>query len=580
MLAATAILIAFSGLQSPAVRGSIDRRFVEPVLRELGTLRPVRLGVVDADTGFPVPARITITDGTGRPVSIHGVSGASTAVRSGVLYTSDGEVMCELSRGEYFAYATRGIEWSLGRTRLSVGDGVNEALLTIRRELNTTGFIACDTHVHTRTFSGHGDASVAERLITLAGEGVEFAVATDHNHNTDYRPEQTGMGLARHFTAVTGNEVSTAWGHFNAFPLDPSDAVPRTDLGSWVRLVDGMRSKGAKVVVLNHPRWPEVETGPFGVYGLDRYTGRLAGGSQVPFDAMELVNSQHMPEDPQTLLADWFALLNRGESIVAVGASDSHTVAHPVGQGRTFVVSRTDDPADIDVDEICEHLVAGRSSVSLGIFADATIDGRFGMGDLVPARAGRVDLSLRVAAPAWVRPRDAAVYVNGRLVARQPVPVVPDTATDVRMTFTVDAAAPHDAWLVCVVTGDGVDGPWWPTTRAFTLAATNPIRLDVDGDARYSSPRATAVSALQELLRSGRPLSDVSVPASCDDAVAVAFLDLLHDELLSLARAGGAEPSAALREEARSILEQAGRNRAIRSEWVAAYLNTLPAPGG
>ena len=27
-----------------------------------------------------------------------------------------------------------------------------------------------------------------ERIISLVGENVEFAVATDHNHNTDYQP--------------------------------------------------------------------------------------------------------------------------------------------------------------------------------------------------------------------------------------------------------------------------------------------------------------------------------------------------------------------------------------------------------
>ena len=54
--------------------------------------------------------------------------------------------------------------------------------LAIRREVATPGLVACDTHVHTLTNSGHGDATIAERVVTLAGEGIELPIATDHNY--------------------------------------------------------------------------------------------------------------------------------------------------------------------------------------------------------------------------------------------------------------------------------------------------------------------------------------------------------------------------------------------------------------
>ena len=59
-----------------------------------------------------------------------------------------------------------------------------------------------------------------ERVIAIAGEGIEIAVATDHNHHTDYRPTMDKVGVKEDFTAITGNEVTTPIGHFNAFPFD------------------------------------------------------------------------------------------------------------------------------------------------------------------------------------------------------------------------------------------------------------------------------------------------------------------------------------------------------------------------
>ena len=60
-------------------------------------------------------------------------------------------------------------------------------------------------HTCTLQFSGHGDASAMERVVTLAGEEVDLAIATDHNHQTDYSPFQEQAGLTEWFTPVIGN---------------------------------------------------------------------------------------------------------------------------------------------------------------------------------------------------------------------------------------------------------------------------------------------------------------------------------------------------------------------------------------
>jgi hypothetical protein len=531
-------------------------------LTELYDLQPVALAVTDAETGAPLPARVTITTPGGEPAELFGTPTRGTAVRSGTLYVGPEAVSFQLPRGEYVAYATRGSEWSLARTDFTADEatagGPAEVALSLRREVDTTGFIAADTHIHTVTFSGHGDASIEERMVTLAGEGVELAVSTDHNHNTDYRPWQREAGLEAWFTPVTGNEVTTENGHFNAFPLDPEDEVPEWKLSDWVALVDGMRAKGARAVVLNHPRWPSREKGPYGVYGLDTWTGGRAGGGAFTFDAMELVNATDHQVDPLLLFRDWFALLDRGETIVAVGTSDSHTVGDPVGQGRTYVVSSTDDPAAIDIGEVSDSIAAGRSSISLGFFVDIAVDEAFGPADMVPAADGRVTVALRIAAASWIRPAELRVYCNGAPVLERSAPLSEGGPLDTTLVFEV-VTPPNDAWLVCVVTGEDVDGPWWPSLNPYTLAATNPVWLDVDGDGAWASPRATAEARRTTREAGGEPLDDPVVLVGLDDAAALQYLDLLRES-------DGAQ-----------AVRRAAAERAATSTRVAGYLASLPA---
>ncbi len=554
-------------------------RLIEQPLREYLDLQSVEVQVVDADSGKPLPARVTVVDEQGQLATIYEAESERTAVRPGVLYVGEGSGHLELPKGRYQLWATRGTEWGLGSAMLELGDEPEGLTFSIRREVDTSGFVAADTHIHTLTFSGHGDANLEERMVTLAGEGVELAIATDHDHNTDYRPAQWATGTGEWFTPVTGNEVTTSVGHFNAFPLDPTEERPTEKGTDWKQLVAGMRSKGAQVVILNHPRWPSHEKGPFGVLDYVPATGRRAADTPFLFDAMELVNSQTHEPKPLSLFHDWFGLLNRGEPISAVGSSDSHTVAGVVGAGRTYVPSTTDDPAAIDVDAACQAMAAGQTTLGMGFFVDVRMSeagaerpgatpSAGGPGTVVRAAGGTLSVSLRVAAPSWVLPREALVFSNGDLVATRLVPTTPGEPTDVTLDFALQLQAGsadaheafrglgHDAWVVCVVLGDGIDGPWFPLVNDYTLAATNPVYLDVDGDGRYGSPRASAQAMLDLDLAAGR---EIDGPQGCDPGVALQYLDLLEDVLVQ--RLGGA-------------LRRAGRGAAAAHPTVEEYLRS------
>jgi hypothetical protein len=405
--------------------------------------------------------------------------------------------------------------------------------LRLRRQVDTAGFIAADTHIHTLTFSGHGDATIEERMVTLAGEGVELAVATDHNHHTDYEPYQTRLEMNPFFTPVTGNEVTTRNGHFNAFPLPPGGPVPDHRESDWVKLVADIRLKGAKVVIFNHPRYPDPQNNPLAKFRFNRASGDRFNGPAFTFNAMELANSsspstvarEELTEDPARLLIDWFAIQNRGEKILGVGASDSHTVDDPVGQARTYIRSSTDDPARLDVDELCRNFLAGDTTISYGIFAEVRVNGRYHPGEMVRPADGKVQVSLRVAAADWIKPRRALVFLNGVPVAERKLAPKPGEPFEQRLEFSLPVPN-HDAYLVCAVFGDGITEPFWRTLGCFTAAVTNPLYLDGDGDGEYQSARETA----RQLLTA----TDGTLPAvwetveKSDDALAGQMLGLLY----------------------------------------------------
>ncbi len=515
-----------------------DIRYSKKSIREYFDLRQFALHVSRNVAGVQesIPARITIVDSEGELAEMFYASFDHVALRQGILYTGTGHATAELPVGDYVVYASRGMEWSRAKVDLHLaGERPQTSVQTVELELvhevDTPGFVAADTHIHTLTHSGHGDASMEERQITLAGEGVELAIATDHNHNIDYRPTQKRMGLSAYYTPVVGNEVSTPIGHFNAFPLNPKDPVPLHESSDLKALLASMRSKGARTIILNHPRWPEGEKAPFNTIGLDSRTGFWKGPWASGYDAMELVNSDTKEKDPLQLYHDWFSLMNKGDKVVSVGSSDSHGVGVVVGQGRTYVQSKISDVASLDINECSDNIARGHSSVSMGMFADLTHAGKSAMGQLLGVEEGcglPRNLELRFAAPSWVDSERFIVFVNGQQVLstnlKRPAG---ETSMDARIPLDTGLDLPdHDYWLVAVALGAKVTEPFWPLRNDYTLASTNPIFVDVDGDGKFSCAREIAERRLAE---SGTEKESVlRILAEVDGAVAAQIMRIVQ----------------------------------------------------
>lgn len=480
---------------------------VERSLNEAVSEGTLAVTVTNADGGNPLPCRLTVVDARGALAPLLGLTNPPAlpiAVRPGVVYTGDGHARIGLPAGDYTVYASRGFEWSVATQQVSVASGrLARLAFSLRREVATPGLVSCDTHVHTFTHSRHGDATLEERMLTLAGEGIELPISTDHNLHIDYAEASRRMRVSNFFTPVTGNEVTTAAGHFNIFPVQPDARVPDFKITDWPRLMTAMRATpDVCVVVLNHPRNVHNNFQPFAATNFNSVTGENKRGPEFTFDAMELMNSSAQQSDYMLVYRDWFALLNRGYRISAVGSSDGHDVSrYIVGQGRTYIACPDANPAQLDVADACSNLLAGRALVSMGLLADMMVDERFGVGDLATNLGEQVRVTVRVLGPSWVSATNVSVFANGVKVRERELASAQSVGTKAAVTWSLPRPA-HDVCLVAIATGPAVTAPYWaiprpyqPTSRQWTgrvIGSTNPIWLDADGDGRFTAARAYA----------------------------------------------------------------------------------------
>ncbi len=445
-----------------------------PLVRLADGEHPGELDFVVRERGAgPIPARLTFVPvagaagdpgGRARLFPCTDAAPLEFAARDDVLYSKNGAGRISVPPGRYTVFASRGLEWSLAARELELAPGqVRQLEFELVHELDTRGWLGGDFRLHTRTFSGHGDANLEERLLACLGEGLEFAVASDHDHHTDYAPTLRALGLEGRLACFTGNEV---------------------------------------------------RIGAFAQLGLDPLTGTSSDPAYArDFDALEILNGNQALgyDDPRAdacaasgpahaALWDWFHLLDLGERYAALGNSASHDLRAVVaGYPRNFVRVESDDPAALGAAALVEAVRAKRVFTTTGPFLEFSVAGTE-MGGLARASAGHARLSLRVRAASWVDCDRVKVWVNGALAATLSVP---DTRAPLRLEQELELclqrvcerhartgppAGPFDAWVVLAVEGDD---PLVPVLEspARPLAISNPIWIDGDGDGTWTSPR-------------------------------------------------------------------------------------------
>jgi hypothetical protein len=505
-------------------------------VRDVLTEGTVDLSVHDATSGAALPARITVADPQGSLIALGNLPDPRQAVRPGVVYTADGSASLQLPAGRYVLHAGRGFEYSVASLPIEVRAGSRAThRLTIRRDVDTAGWAAMDPHVHTATFARHGDATIAERMVTIAGEGVEIPVSTEHNQRVDFDAAAREAGLRGVFTPLLGSEVTTpSLGHFNVFALPREGGAIDPRAPDWSRLRDGFRTAAADpVVVLNHGRDVHGGFRPLDPARHVSIAGEALDGAHLPATAMEVVNSGAVMNDPLALPRDWLGLLNRGVRLTPVGSSDSHDVSRfIVGQGRTYVRCDDRDPGRIDPAQAIEAVRKGQVTVSYGLLAEIDVNGH-GPGALVPASGG-LAVRVRVKGPAWTRAERVLLFVNGLQVREERIRDGSRPGLKSEQVWRIPAPS-HDVHLVAVAVGPGVSAPYWPTAKPYqptsaqftpyVLGLTGAVFVDADGSGRFES----AYEYAQRVLEPGIDAASLGVRlAAFDAAVATQAASLVR----------------------------------------------------
>jgi hypothetical protein len=458
--------------------GSVTPRLIAP---EAGLLR---FRVAD-DAGLGLPARAVFR---GIPPTQDPEFGASG---QNVIFTRTGDGEIELRPGRYKVVFTHGPEYELTEHEVDVSAAIGDALhSTLRRSVDTRGWLACDFHVHAAP-SHDSSVTLDERVLSLLAEGIDFAVPTDHNHVTDYGPSITKLGAESELGTTSGVEITTlSWGHFNAFPYPTAQPAPASAGVTPLEIFANVRERAPDAVIqVNHPRMPGV--GYFNRIELDPATGLAASeDAALEFDALEVVNGYDLeaPGFIQQNLREYFALLNVGRRYTAMGNSDSHRLAiNWVGYPRTYVRVQDDRPGAVRGADVARAVAQGLVTVSNGIFLVIQANATAGPGDTVVGR--RVTLDIQGRAPSWVDVNSAELWVNGALVETAPRRVF--SLGPRRLSWRTELDLAEDAWIVAVARGERPMNSVFVGRRVLPFAFTNPVFVDADENGLFVAPEET-----------------------------------------------------------------------------------------
>ena len=453
------------------------------------TMRPARIKVSVRDVGGkPIAFRLTLRPAGGKPKA-----------KRRTLVDVDGDATFEVPAGKYDAWVHHGPFWSMHKQVLDVQELKIATLdVKLRRIVDPGPWRSADFHVHAE-HSTDGSASVRYRVASAVAEELHYIVSTDHDHVTDYSPWIAAAGLGNQLVTARGVEVSTtAHGHFNAWPLPAKPAEAGNGAPRWggVALTElfGIFDDGKTkpLVQCNHPRYSGA--GYFDAIGLDPKqdnTAKQVDKKLLGCSALEVINGIAHKDTPK-LLADFFALLNRGIRITATGTSDCHGRHDFAGNPRTLlrISGSPQHPVGGSPHQFDEALIAGRAIATAGpLLTIAAHNGNktVEIGAMLGKLTGETTVTAKLRAPEWLPLGRLVVYRNGAKVFDKKVVAKPDKnglqAFDAVGLPSQVSTSGQDEWWVAVHEpgpGSGEPGihrpPW---------AVTNPVFIDGDGDGKW-----------------------------------------------------------------------------------------------
>lgn len=451
-------------------------------------------GILEAsvadELGRALPAKLSFEGVRGTKTPNFGNDG-NEAGATRFVWSGSGHFTRSLPAGSYRVLATAGPERDAARWNVSISAGQTTRVTgKLPRMIETPGWISGDLHLH-QVASVDADVALASRLIAVAAEGVELAVATDHYAVTDFAPTVAQLiaagELAQPLATMVGSEVSTVgkrFGHFNLFPMQLGDSVNYTDTTPKAMFAEMRKVAPAGILQVNHPRWPDL--GYFQVYRMDPKTHRVPAAFkdeyETDFDALEVFNGLDAYSHPRVRLVirDWIAQLGRGLRYTATGNSDSHKLAfEDPGLPRNLIFhgARAHDDQDVYANEadIIDGIKRGRVLVTNGPYIDVKV-GDKGPGDTVKSDGKPVFVDVRVRAVPWVDVSHVEVLVGAKADRLRSIPVAKADAL-IRYQETVKVPGYAKTFVIVLVSGKKpLENVYAAGVRP--LAFTNPIWIE------------------------------------------------------------------------------------------------------
>jgi hypothetical protein len=513
----------------------------EPILSPM----PGRLVVLGQHPVAPDRRLFPTSDRVNGAVRVmHAMYGTSMDIGSG----SDAPLVLPVRAdgpARYRIEVSRGLEWNTASVLLELSPDSEIEPLDIRLEqaLLTPGYVSSEYHVHQ---IGSPDAAVSNRarVASMVAEGVELFASTDHDFVADLQPLIVELGVDELARNIAGIEVTPfAYGHFNAWPLDPDDS-PNHGAIDWARGTAGfamipaeifaaMRGRGADVVQINHPRSGDSRSDFQAFFdraalGFDLAARQIVTAlGPVPnswlrlpetslwsdaFDALEVWNGMDVEDSNgdgvrelirlDLVMRDWFNFLSLGLEVTPLGNSDTHSAfADTAGMPRTYVRVVDDSPLALQsgavVAEVLDRL-SGREArdviVTNGPFVQVSAaDGDASViGAELEGSGGRLALDVRVTAPAWAAFDTIEVFANATPEVPRPGQPLDATTLTPHVCYTsrpADSLAAND---VCAAAVGGAQ-PLVVTSTASGHAAD--LRIEIDAATIATAPGATGSDA-------------------------------------------------------------------------------------
>jgi Tol biopolymer transport system component len=452
--------------------------------------------VVEAATGRPLPARVSVTLADGRAAAPDdawrhaddGFDRKERAFEVGYFHTA-GSSTLTLPAGKVTVELTHGPEYRILRQQVVItANQTTSRSFRLVRLMNLPGWTSGDLHTH-MNYGGHYRATPTTLAFQARAEDlnlVENLIVNKEDRIPDFayftgRPDPASTP---DLMILHDQEFHTSWwGHLGVLGL--SDHVLLPDYSGYVGTAAAtLYPDNATVADLTHrqgglagyvhpfdtePDPADTTTPLTSEFPVDVALGKV--------DYLEAVGfSDHL-----ATAKVWYRLLNCGFRLPAGAGTDAMTnfasLRGPVGTNRVYVES----PLPLDRSRWYGALKAGKSFATNGPLLQLRVGG-IGIGGALTLPAGRHHLSARITLRSNVPIDHLELIGNGQTVAT--IPLVGDHSS-IDTTLTVEAT--RSGWYVLRAYSDHAIEP---VLDIYPYGTTSPIYLTVNGKPVRSSADA------------------------------------------------------------------------------------------